>query len=224
MLATLKRIQGHIIMIRLDKHLSVTFLWCRWVPNRQFKGKLKQHVAIKKVPYVDSQGTQVQPTKPNGIKMEKFVFDVFPFSRYRWWLFRRSFTSTAHETHCRVNSCNIYSLTVSWRNFVAFEVVREDEFSPLKNADGAATDTPTVARNSLLAQHCRWATAAGAKLLDQHGNPLPSRARWERNPAVTCSTDWSPAGPAFILTDKIAAPVSSVQMCFVHPDVLCSPC
>ncbi|KAG7235545.1 hypothetical protein INR49_002591 [Caranx melampygus] len=101
----------------------------------KFKGKLKQHVAIKKVPFVDSQGNQVKPTKPNGIKMEKFVFDVFPFSR----------------------------------NFVAFEVVREDEFSPLKNADGAATDTPTVARNSLLAQHCRWATAAGAKLLDQHG-------------------------------------------------------
>lgn len=60
-----------------------------------------------------------------------------------------------------------------------FEVVREDEFSPLKNADGAATDTPTVARNSLLAQHCRWATAARATLLDEHGNPLPPTARSE---------------------------------------------
>lgn len=58
-----------------------------------------------------------------------------------------------------------------------FEVVREDEFSPLKNADGAATDSPTTSRNSLLAQHCRWAMAAGAKLLDEHGNTLPTTAR-----------------------------------------------
>lgn len=62
-----------------------------------------------------------------------------------------------------------------------FEVVREDEFSPLKNADGAATDTPTTARNSLLAQHCRWAMAAGATLLDEHGNTLPPAARSEEN-------------------------------------------
>ncbi|XP_020495711.2 UDP-N-acetylhexosamine pyrophosphorylase-like protein 1 [Labrus bergylta] len=104
-----------------------------------FKDQLKQHVALKKVPYVDSCGNQVKPTKPNGIKMEKFVFDIFPFSR----------------------------------NFVAFEVVREDEFSPLKNADGASTDSPTTARNSLLNQHCRWAADAGATLTDEQGNTVP---------------------------------------------------
>ncbi|XP_038589845.1 UDP-N-acetylhexosamine pyrophosphorylase-like protein 1 [Micropterus salmoides] len=108
----------------------------------KFESQLKQHVAIKKVPFVDTCGNQVKPTKPNGIKMEKFVFDVFPFSR----------------------------------KFVAFEVVREDEFSPLKNADGAATDSPTTARNSLLAQHCRWAMAARATLLDEHGKTLSPTA------------------------------------------------
>ena len=51
-------------------------------PYRKFKDQLKQHVALKKVPFVDTCGNQVKPTKPNGIKMEKFVFDVFPFSRY----------------------------------------------------------------------------------------------------------------------------------------------
>ncbi|XP_029940722.1 UDP-N-acetylhexosamine pyrophosphorylase-like protein 1 [Salarias fasciatus] len=105
----------------------------------KWNGQLKQHVAIKKVPFVDAGGHRVKPSQPNAIKMEKFVFDVFPFSR----------------------------------NLVVFEVLREDEFSPLKNADGAATDSPTTARNSLLAQHCRWARRAGAALLDEHGNTLP---------------------------------------------------
>lgn len=119
-----------------------------------FKDQLKQHVALKKVPFVDSCGNQVTPTKPNGIKMEKFVFDVFSFSR----------------------------------SFVVFEVVREDEFSPLKNADGAATDSPTTARNSLLAQHCRWAMAAGATLLDEHGNTFPPMASVSagNNPPAQC--------------------------------------
>ncbi|XP_069025052.1 UDP-N-acetylhexosamine pyrophosphorylase-like protein 1 [Embiotoca jacksoni] len=113
----------------------------------KFEVQLKQHVAIKKVPFVDSCGNQVKPSEPNGIKMEKFVFDVFPFSR----------------------------------NFVVFEVVREDEFSPLKNAAGAAADTPTTARNSLLTQHCRWAAAAGATLLDGRGNAF--------HPAASVSAD-----------------------------------
>ncbi|KAM9841570.1 UDP-N-acetylhexosamine pyrophosphorylase-like protein 1 isoform 2-T3 [Aulostomus maculatus] len=116
-----------------------------------FEDQLKQHVAIKKVPFLDSCGNQVKPSKPNGIKMEKFVFDVFPFSR----------------------------------TFVVFEVLREEEFSPLKNADGAATDSPTTARNALLAQHCRWAAVAGASLLDKHGNVL-SPAASISDPAGGC--------------------------------------
>ncbi|XP_036983709.2 UDP-N-acetylhexosamine pyrophosphorylase-like protein 1 isoform X2 [Artibeus jamaicensis] len=106
--------------------------------TRKFEPLLKPHVAVKKVPYVDEEGNLVKPPKPNGIKMEKFVFDVFQFAEH----------------------------------FVAFEVPRDEEFSPLKNADPADRDTPTTARQALLAQHYRWALQAGARFVGAHGARL----------------------------------------------------
>ncbi|XP_049637589.1 UDP-N-acetylhexosamine pyrophosphorylase-like protein 1 [Suncus etruscus] len=107
----------------------------------EYEPLLQPHVAVKKVPYVDEEGNSVTPKAPNGIKMEKFVFDVFPFAK----------------------------------NFVAFEVPREEEFSPLKNGDLAARDSPTTARQALLWQHYRWAVQAGARFLNINGVLLPDQ-------------------------------------------------
>lgn len=95
------------------------------------ESSLQLHVAKKKIPFVDSQGNSCKPEKPNGIKMEKFIFDVFQFTD----------------------------------KFVIWEVEREKEFSAIKNSDAAQKDTPTTARNDLLALHSSYIKNAGGRIL-----------------------------------------------------------
>lgn len=47
----------------------------------KYESSLKLHVAKKKISFVDNSGKRITPDKPNGIKIEKFVFDVFEFAQ-----------------------------------------------------------------------------------------------------------------------------------------------
>jgi phosphoacetylglucosamine mutase len=89
------------------------------------------HLAHKKIPYYDPRTKKtVKPEANNGVKLEMFVFDVFPLAD-RWKI---------------------------------MEVVREDEFAPVKNAPGSDTDSPDTARALMYSQGIRWLTAAGAQI------------------------------------------------------------
>jgi UDP-N-acetylglucosamine/UDP-N-acetylgalactosamine diphosphorylase len=98
--------------------------------------KMPLHVAHKAIPYYDgATGQVVKPATPNGVKLELFIFDTFPFSK----------------------------------KFVAFEIDRNEEFSPVKNAPGSASDSPDTARALVSASHKKWAAAAGATVTTGDG-------------------------------------------------------
>jgi UDP-N-acetylglucosamine/UDP-N-acetylgalactosamine diphosphorylase len=52
------------------------------VVSRKHENQLRYHIAKKKIPALDANGEHMsKPSEINGIKLEKFVFDVFPFSK-----------------------------------------------------------------------------------------------------------------------------------------------
>lgn len=84
--------------------------WLRGLLEEHGPGVLPLHRAKKRVPYLGASGQRVEPTEPNAIKLERFLFDVLPHARRA-------------EVH---------------------EVVREEEFAPVKNREGP--DSPDTAR------------------------------------------------------------------------------
>ncbi|XP_066967501.1 UDP-N-acetylhexosamine pyrophosphorylase isoform X7 [Macrobrachium rosenbergii] len=128
-----------------------------------YECSMMHHVAKKKITMVTPEGKVVKPEKPNGIKMEKFVFDVFQFSN----------------------------------TLAVWEVIREDEFAPLKNGDGAEKDTPTTCRHALFSLHHRYLLNAGGTLIDSEGEPLPLIPRSEDKQVTEDSPAAAPKCPTF---------------------------
>lgn len=53
------------------------------------------------------------------------------------------------------------------------EVIRDEEFSPVKNAPGADKETPTTARAALFDLHHRLILSNGGTIVDTSGKKLP---------------------------------------------------
>eukprot|EP00158_Paraphelidium_tribonemae_P003917 Partr_v1_DN26464_c0_g1_i2_m23956 putative pyrophosphorylase len=109
------------------------------VCGREFENQLAFHVAHKKIKHINLQTKEiVSPSTPNGIKLELFIFDIFPMLTPE--------------------------LANSKTPFAVLSVPRTSEFSPLKNAPGAGVDNPETSRRDLCVQSSRFLTDAGAKL------------------------------------------------------------
>ena len=47
----------------------------------QLKESLPFHIARKKAPYLGSDGNMIEPSEPNALKFERFIFDLLPHAR-----------------------------------------------------------------------------------------------------------------------------------------------
>ena len=86
------------------------------------------HASAKKIPCLGEEGGGVEPSEPNGYKLERFVFDALPAAE----------------------------------RAVIVEARREEEYSPVKNAEGS--DSPSTSRRDLSACYRSWLEAAGVEL------------------------------------------------------------
>ena len=86
---------------------------------------LPWHKAVKKIPYIGDEGSEVTPSESNGVKFETFVFDGLPL---------------ASES-------------------IIYEISREDEFAPIKNASGV--DSLESSQMLQSEKAAKWMEAAG---------------------------------------------------------------
>jgi UDP-N-acetylglucosamine/UDP-N-acetylgalactosamine diphosphorylase len=107
--------------------------------------KLKLHVAKKKIPYINDDGDLIKPQKPQGIKIEKFVFDVFEFTKkfVTWEVPRKSEFSAMKNADSEKKDCPSTArsdLLALHKSYIekAGGVVKCDqvEISPLLSYDG----------------------------------------------------------------------------------------
>ncbi|TXG48341.1 hypothetical protein EZV62_027635 [Acer yangbiense] len=95
-----------------------------------------------------------------------------------YWIFTRV---SYHLAEKKIPSIHGYTMGYKLEQFIfdafpyapstaLFEVLREEEFAPVKNANGSNYDTPDSARLLVLRLHTRWVVAAGGFLT--HSVPL----------------------------------------------------
>ncbi|MFA5553370.1 MAG: UDPGP type 1 family protein [Phycisphaerae bacterium] len=62
--------------------IAIHMLDVEFVARLNKKGfALPLHRAVKKISYIDAGGNQIEPSEPNGVKLETFVFDALPLAK-----------------------------------------------------------------------------------------------------------------------------------------------
>lgn len=121
------------------------------------------HLAEKKIPSIHGHTM--------GFKLEQYIFDAFPYAPSTA-LFE--VTLVFQFTLIPAISFPVFLLLIKNATFIFIcpnnQVLREEEFAPVKNANGANFDTPDSARLLVLRLHSRWVVAAGGFLT--HSVPL----------------------------------------------------
>lgn len=129
-----------------------------------YENQMKLHRAEKKIPYINEEGKQIKPVKPNGVKIEKFVFDVFPFaSNFVIWEVPRDeeFSAIKNSLDADKDNANtaktsIYKLHKKFIEEAGGTVMGEElvEISPLLSYNGEG-----------LEEECKSKTFMGPKVL-----------------------------------------------------------
>ncbi len=61
--------------------IAIHIINCSFIEKLNASGfVLPLHRAVKEVPHIDLQGNFVEPDRPNGVKLESFVFDALPLA------------------------------------------------------------------------------------------------------------------------------------------------
>jgi len=171
---------------------SFAFLRDVAIPSSMFS----YHVAHKKIPCANYEtGETETPAEINGVKLEMFIFDVFPFAK----------------------------------TMGIMECTRSEEFSPVKNAPGAESDTPENAREMIMKLHTQWLIAAGGKVQGDAGCEISSLVSLlgEGLEAICSGMDEPFKTPGFICQENevssenvmiVSKPSSEVKISFSQND------
>ena len=155
----------------------------------QWEGQLVHHVANKKIPFVDESGNKYEllslflslsPPPSLSLPTSSLLLSHYRYSIESNQLLRMelNWRSSYLMYFNSQSECDRVGVSLSCptpchahRKFAVLDVSRQDEFSPLKNAEGAPSDTPTTCRDALMSLHYRQLIGSGGVVSVENGTP-----------------------------------------------------